>query len=143
VSKCPFPEHHQSSGGGFDPAPLLIVIGVLFLASSGAVASAVHALLVAAGITAGVLIVALVAFIAWRLRRRARPARPVMLTARPVRPAVRPARQGRPAVGGRVLRAIESPRDDVPTYQRVHVDPHDVTRRAILPRRTRRDGRRS
>jgi hypothetical protein len=50
------------------------VIVILVLASSSAVISFLHALLIAAGITAGVLLVTGGALLAWRLRARARQA---------------------------------------------------------------------
>jgi hypothetical protein len=139
MSKCPFPEHHQSSGGGAPPVAVIVAV-IIVAAMAGPVVRAATTMLEVAAVVLGVLLglAVLVAagVIVWRVRRsRVRRSLP-----QPARRVVLADRQERPAVGRPALRAIESPRDDVPTYTRVHAYPHVVTSRDGRPRRVRRDG---
>jgi hypothetical protein len=144
-SGCPFPEHHQSGGGGGGLLPviaLLVVIGLV----AGPIVRAVTDLIEVLAVLVAVLLAAAgaVALIVWRVRRRyGLPARPVVLTARQIPPEAGRRRVGPEVAGRRAAGAIESPRDDTPTYPRVYADPYVVTSRNARQRCTRRHGRRS
>jgi len=95
---------HTHGGGGFDPMPLLIIIGAIAVAGPvmAAVAELVHILLIVAAVLLGLAAAAVVAFIAYRLRHPR--------TSSPPSWAVRPPPQPQ-AIRGRAepRRALERP----------------------------------
>lgn len=92
----------QTGGGGFDPAPLLIIIGAVLVAGPvmAAVAELLHLLVIVLVAAVAVMVVAAAGIIAWRWRHRGTPPRrpawqelPRPMPARPVQP-----RTERPAI---------------------------------------------
>jgi hypothetical protein len=145
---CPFPEHHQSPGGGSGARAALVLAAVMLFAAvagpvtaaAGSVARVVAEVVTIALITiaslAGLAVLVGLTFAAVRVRRRVL-ARP---RAVPYRVTVLDGRQAA-EVAGPVARALPAARDDVSAYPRVHADPHVVTSRAARPRCTRQRGR--
>ena len=92
---------HTHGGGGFDPMPLLIIIGAIVLAGPilAAVAELIHILLIAVAVLAGLAVVGVVALAAfhvhrWRAGGTARVALPAPTAARAVQAPTEP----RPAI---------------------------------------------
>jgi hypothetical protein len=100
------PDGAHTPGSGFDPGPILIVIGAILIgpAVAAAVAELLHIVLIVVAVLAVVAAAGLAAFVAWRLRHRRRsapwqvqcitpaPARPSPLRSEP-RPAIEAPRQ--------------------------------------------------
>jgi hypothetical protein len=150
VSRCPFPEHHQSSGGGSGGRAALVLLAVLLVSAlakpvataadsvARVVAEVVTIAVIAVASAAGLAALAGLVLVAVRVRRRilARPrAVPYRVTVLDGRQAAEVAEPDR--------RALPAARDGVSAYPRVHADPHVVTSRAARPRCTRQRGRRS
>ena len=92
---------HTHGGGGFDPMPLLIIIGAIVLAGPvlAAVAELIHILLIAAAVLAGIAVTgvaALAAFHVHRWRAGGTVQRP--LPAAPRQRVVQAPREPRPAI---------------------------------------------
>jgi hypothetical protein len=122
---------HTHGGGGFDPMPILIIIGAIAVAGpvAAAVVELLHILLIAVVVILSLGAVGLAAVIAFRVHRWR---------------AGAPARVSLPAPT--VVRAVQAPREPQPTIERaheVHLHLHGVTAEdvaAIIARQTGRDG---
>jgi len=119
---------HTHGSGGFDPMPLLIIIGAIAVAGPvlAAVAELIHILLIAVAVLAGLAVVSVVAVLAFHVHRwRAGGTVQRPLPAAPWQRAVQAPREPRPAI-----------------EQHVHhhwhgISPEDV---AAIIERSRRDG---
>jgi hypothetical protein len=92
---------HTHGGGGFDPLPILIVIGAIAVAGPVAAAAVelLHILLIAVVVILSLGAVGLVGFVAYRLRHRdTSPARAVYRAAPVAPPRVRALPEPRPAI---------------------------------------------
>lgn len=144
---CPFPEHHQSGGGGGLGQVVAVVVAlVLAAAVAPAVAELAHVVavvlsvvVIAAASVAGLAALVGLALVAVRVRRRILSG-PRAAVPRRVSAVVLDGRRAAelPEPGARALPAA---RDDVSAYPREYADPHVVTSRAARPRCTRRGGR--
>jgi hypothetical protein len=123
---------HTHGGGGFDPMPILIVLGAAAIAGPvlAAVGELVHILLIVAAVLAGVAAVGLVAFIAYRVRHR----RSLPVAARVLPPPVR----------ARAAQPLPEPRSALGQAPQVHVHHHwhgvDAEDVAAIIERRRQDG---
>ena len=124
---------HTHGGGGFDPLPILLIIGAIAVAGPVAAAAAelLHLLVIVLVVLVAVAGAGLAGFIAYRVRR-GRPETPRVvhrITAAPP-PAVQARTEPR--------KAIEAPRPEVHVHHHWHgVDAADVA--AII--RQQQDGR--
>ena len=115
---------HTHGGGGFDPMPILIIIGAIVLAGPvlAAVAELIHILLIAVAVLAGLAVVSVVAVLAFHVHRwRAGGTIQRSLPAAPRQRVV----QGAPAA-----RAVQAPREPQPALeapQEVHLHLHGIS----------------
>jgi hypothetical protein len=110
---------HTHGGGGFDPMPILIIIGAIALAGPVAAAAAelLHLLVIVLAVLAGVMGAGVMAYVAFRVSRgRQEPARALYrVTPAPPKPRALPSEPGP---------AIEAPRQ---LHLHFHgTDPADV-----------------
>jgi uncharacterized membrane protein YebE (DUF533 family) len=103
---------HTHGGGGFDPMPIVIVLGAVAIAGAvlAAVGELVHILLIVVAVIGGLAAVGLVAFIAYRIRHRDTNADRAMHRITPAEP--------RPA------KALPEPRPAIEPAAEVHIHHH-------------------
>ena len=123
---------HTHGGGGFDPMPILIIIGAIVVAGpvAAAVAELLHLLVIVLAVLAGVVGAGVVAYVAFRVSHRGQEAARVLYSVTPAPTKPPPLRaEARPAIGQQAP-AIE---------QHVHHHWHGVSAEEVADILSRRD----